>query len=164
MKKVIPFCLALLIVTTIPHRLVAKEPPHQILGLGLNMTEEEAHKRLKEMGEFVRNDAGWQEIWQVRDPSFAHLIIGLGKDGKLNYVTAVAREDKEAKRISYDEIGNVKQARQAGDVAIKNFNYQWDVPAQAGNPHMLVIVAGRDSKFLATHSLKNLDNVPAKKE
>ncbi len=139
-------------------------PSHQILGLKLSMSEEQARERLAEIGEFLRKEDGWQEVWKVRDESYSHLIVGFGKDEKLNFVTAVAREDKEARRILYRAIGDVKQARQEGDPKIKNFKYQWEILAGKNNPHLLVLAAGRDEKFLSTCSLKNLENSPAKEE
>ena len=141
-----------------------REPAREILGLKLSMNEEQAKERLKEIGTFVRDEAGWQEVWRVRDPSYSDVIIGFGKDEKLNYITAVAREDKDAKRVPYEKVGDVKEARQMGDVKIKNFNYQWELLAGKGSPRMRVIVAGRDPKFLKTFSLKNLENAPAKAE
>ncbi len=33
----------------------------------------------------------------------------------MRFITAVAREDKEAKRLAYSSVGNVEQARQAGE-------------------------------------------------
>jgi hypothetical protein len=132
------------------------ELPRQILGIQLNITKDEAHKRLEKVGSFVREEEG-QEVWQVRDESFSHLIVGFDKEEKVRYVTAVAREDKEAKRMEYTKIGDLKKARQAGDPKIKNFNYQWDVPAGKEHPHMLVLAIGRDPRFLTTFSLKNPD-------
>ena len=140
----------------------AQELQRQILGVHLNMTKDEAHKRLQEIGTFARDERKRQEIWKVRDPSFSHLIVGFGKDEKLRFVTAVAREDKEAKRVAYSKIGNLKQARQAGDVAIKNFNYEWKLPAGKNQPPTVVNIRGRDPKFLATYTLKRLsDDAPA---
>ena len=164
MKQIITFGLFLIAGAMIAPRSSAQELPREILGVNLKMTKEDAQKRLREMGVFVRDEAGWQEVWKIHDGSFSHLIIGSGKDGKLHYVTAIAREDKEAKRVAYDTIGNLRKARQAGDPAIKNFSYQWDLPAKEGYPHMLVIAAGRDPKFLTTYSLKNLDNASAREE
>lgn len=164
MKQIIPATVLLVAGAIIPSHVSAQELPREILGINLKMTKEDAEKRLREIGAFVRDEAGWQEVWKIRDGSFSHLIIGSGKDGKLHYVTGVAREDKEAKRVAYDAIGNLKKARQGGDPAIKNFSYQWDLPAGEGYPHMLVIAAGRDPKFLTTYSLKNLDNASAKEE
>lgn len=142
----------------------ARELPRQILGVHLNMTKDEAHKRLKEIGTFERDERKQQEIWKVRDESFSHLIIGADKQGKLRFVTAVAREDKEAKRVAYGKIGDLKQARQAGDPKINNFNYQWDLPAKKDGPHTLVMARGRDPKFVTTLSLKSLDVAIAKQE
>ena len=130
------------------------ELPRQILGIQLNITKDEARKRLEKIGNFVREEEH-QEVWQVRDESFSHLIVGFDKDEKVRYVTAVAREDKEAKRIEYKKVGDLKKARQAGDPKVKNFNYQWNLPATKEQSHMLVIAAGRDPKFLTTFSLKN---------
>ena len=114
------------------------------------------------MGTLVRKEANRQEAWQIRDKAFSHLIVGFNKDGKLRYVTAVAREDKDAKRVSYDEIGDLKKARQAGDPKVSNFNYEWELPADKTNPHMLVIAIGRDPKLLSTYTLKSLEEkVPA---
>jgi hypothetical protein len=132
----------------------AHELPRTILGIQLNITKDEAHKRLEKIGNFVREEEH-QEVWQVRDESFSHLIVGFDKDEKVRYVTAVAREDKGAKRVEYEKIGDLKKARQAGDPKVKNFNYQWDVPATKEQSHMLVLAAGRDPKFLTTFSLKN---------
>ena len=135
----------------------AEEIQRQILGVHFKLAKDDVHKRLKEIGTFVRDERKGQEIWQVRDPSFSHLIVAFGKDGKLRFVTAVAREDAEAKRVSYEDVGSLEKARQAGDPGIKNFIYEWDLPAQDGNPHTLVVVRGRDPAFLTTYSLKNVD-------
>lgn len=116
----------------------AQEVQRQILGIHFKLAKEDVHKRLKEIGSFVRAERKSQEIWQVRDASFSHLIVGFGKDAKLRFVTAVSREDPEAKRVPYGQIGNVEKARQAGDPAINNFNYEWDLPSQDGHPHVLV--------------------------
>lgn len=139
---------------------LAQVPERQILGFRLRMTEQEVHERLKAMGTLVRKEEKRQEAWQIRDEKFSHLIIGFNQGEKLRYVTAVAREDKDAKRVSYEQIGNLKQARQAGDPKIKNFNYQWDLAADGDNPHTLVIAIGRDPKFLATYTLKSLEENP----
>ena len=134
----------------------AQEVQREILGIHLKLVKTDVHKRLQEIGSFVRDERKSQEVWQVRDPSFSHLLVAFAKDGKLRFVTAVAREDKDAKRVRYDEIGNLEKARQAGDPGIKNFNYEWDLPSQEGHPGMLVFARGRDPTFLTTLSLKRL--------
>lgn len=154
-------CISL-IIATLFSQAWAQTPARQILGFRLRMSEQEVHERLKAMGTLVRKEANRQEAWQIRDKAFSHLIVGFNKDGKLRYVTAVAREDKDAKRVSYDEIGDLKKARQAGDPKVSNFNYEWELPADKTNPHMLVIAIGRDPKLLSTYTLKSLEEkVPA---
>lgn len=138
----------------------AEEVQRQILGINFKLPKDDVHKRLNEIGSFVRAERKSQEIWQVRDPSFSHLIVAFGKDGALRFVTAVAREDTGAKRVPYGEIGNLDKARQAGDPGIKNFNYEWSLPSQDGSPRILVNARGRDPKFLATLSLKKVDEDP----
>ncbi len=122
------------------------------------MPRAEAKKRLEEIGKFVRDERKRQEIWEVRDAFFSHLIVGFDKEDTLRYVTATAREDKEAKRVPYRAIGSLEAARQAGSVEIKNFNYEWELPAEKGMAKVLISARGRDPEFLSSLSLKRLDD------
>ena len=135
----------------------AEEVRREILGIQPQLAKADVQKRLNEIGTFERRETKGQEIWRVRDPSFSHLIVAFGKDDKVRFVTAVAREDADAKRVSYSEIGNLDKARQAGDPGIKNFNYEWELAAQNGMPRLLVSARGRDSTFLTTLSIKKMD-------
>ncbi len=161
MKKLLIICV--LTLSAISAR-AAESPIQEILGLNLSMTKEEARERLQKIGSHLRDEGVWQEVWKVRDESFAHVIVGFGNDEKLNYITAVVREDKKAKPVPYARIGDLKAGQQTGDVKIKNFNYQWERAAEKGRPRMRVIAAGRDPKIIKTASLRNLENKPAKKE
>jgi hypothetical protein len=134
----------------------ADEVQRQILGIDLTLPKDEVHKRLSEIGSFSRAERKSQEIWQVRDESFSHVVVAFGKNGKLRFVTAVAREDTDAKRVPYGEIGNLEKARQAGDPGINNFNYEWDLPSHSDGPRTLVSARGRDPTFLTTWTLKNV--------
>ena len=147
----------LILAAWIPADASAQEVQRQILGLHLKLAKDEVHKRLNEIGSFVRNERKSQEIWQVRDQSFSHLIVAFAKNGNLRFVTAVAREDTDAKRVPYGEIGNLEKARQAGDPSIKNFNYEWDLPSHSSGPRTLVSARGRDPAFLTTLTLKKVD-------
>jgi len=140
------------------------KPERAILGIHLDMPREAAQKRLQEIGKFVRDERKRQEVWEVRDKNFSHLIVGFDAKDRLRYVTAVAREDKEAIRMAYREVGDLKQARQAGDPKIKNFNYEWDLPAQNRDPQALASARGRDPEFIATYSLKRIGVSSAEKE
>ena len=134
--------------------LIAAEPSREILGLSLAMTKDAARARLQEIGTFERDERKQQEIWKVRDPSFSHVIIAFNKEGHVRFITAVAREDKEAKRVRYGDVAPLDRARQAGDVAVKNFNFRWDLPAGENGPAAELSARGRDSEFLSTYSIK----------
>jgi hypothetical protein len=135
----------------------AADVQRQILGIDLTLGKDEVHKRLSEIGSFSRAERKSQEIWQVRDQSFSHVVVAFKKSGKLRFVTAVAREDTDAKRVPYGAIGNLEKARQAGDPGINNFNYEWELPAHSDSPRTLVSTRGRDPTFLTTWTLKNVD-------
>ena len=133
---------------------VAQELPRQIVGFNLQMSEQQVHARLKQIGTFVRAEKG-EEAWKVKDPSFSHVIVGFGKDDQLRYVTAVARTDKDSKPVAYSEVGRIEKAQQVGDPKIKNFQYQWQIPQEKDQPAALLIAMGRDPKTLSTLTLKN---------
>jgi len=132
----------------------ASEVRPDILGLRLEMKDADVRKRLSEVGALARKERKRQEVWTVRDDAFSHVVVGFEKSGELRYVTAVARNDREAKRIRYEEVARIADAKQVGDPAVKNFNYVWTFPAEEGKPAMEVIARGRDETFLDTYSLK----------
>jgi len=157
-RKIRKFLLVGLIgLAWIPASASAQEVQRHILGIHLKFGKDEVHKRLNEIGSFSRAERKSQEIWQLRDQSFSHLIVAFNKNGKLRFVTAVAREDPDAKRVPYKEIGDLEKARQAGDARINNFNYEWDLPSHSDGPRTLVSARGRDPTFLTTLTLKNVD-------
>lgn len=129
----------------------------EVLGLRLSMTAAEARARLEKVGEFVRDERKKQQIWKVRDDHFSHVIVALDKQDRVRFITAVARKDAEAKQLEYESAGQLDRARQAGDVSINNFNYEWTLAAEKNEPEMMVIARGRDPKFLDTLTLKRLD-------
>jgi hypothetical protein len=136
----------------------------ELLGLRLSMTAAEARARLEAIGTFVRDERKKQQIWTVRDDHFSHVIIALDKSDRLRFITAVARSDADAKRLRYDAVGPVEQARQAGDPKINNFNFEWTVEPRDAEPRLLVSARGRDAAFLDTLSLKRLSNEPGESE
>ena len=138
--------------------LLAKEPARDVLGIHLAMSREQALKRLAEIGEFVRHERKRQEVWSVRDETFSHVIVGFDQNEMIRYVTAVARADEEARRLPYSAVGALEKAKQAGDVAIKNFNYQWEISPLDGGPAMIAMARGRDPEFLDTLALKRIDS------
>lgn len=138
--------------------LFAKEPARDVLGIQLSMSREQVLKRLGEIGELVRHERKRQEVWTVRDETFSHVIVGFDQNEMIRYVTAVARADNEARRLPYSAAGDLEAAKQAGDVAIKNFNYQWEIPPRDGGPAMIVMARGRDPEYLDTLTLKRVDS------
>ena len=157
MRKSIPVSLVLLLACALAGSAAAgPKPARQIMGLRLSMKTAEAHARLKNIGTFVRPVEVAQEVWKVRDPSYANILVGFNKDGELRYITAVARTDKAAKPVPYASIGDLTKAKQAGNPKIKLYNYQWQLPADKGQPETLVLAIGRDPTNLSTYSLKRL--------
>ena len=129
----------------------------EVLGLRVGMKAADARKRIEAIGTFVRDERKRQQIWSVRDETFSHLIIGLDQQDEVRFVTAVARADEEAKRMRYDAVGSLEAARQAGDVKINNFNYEWKLGASGDTAVTLVIARGRHAEFLDTLSLKRIE-------
>ena len=165
MRTLVSLIVLLLALTNSFMPAAEPEVRRDILGIRLDMTKEEAQARLKEIGSFVRADRKQQEVWATKDKTFSHVIVGYEKEGPgLRYVTAVVRDDNDAERMRYSDIGKVEAARQAGDPAIKNFNFEWTLPSVPGHPKMLVIARGRDPEFLSTYSLKRLDGGGAAEE
>ncbi len=131
-------------------------PARQILGVRLGMNEDQAHDQLKKIGTFVRAESLKQEVWKVNDPSYSNILIGFAKDGKLRYVTGVAREDKESKPVPYASVGDLKKAESKGDAKVRVYNYQWKLEPEKGEPETLVLAIGREPEKLSTLSLKRL--------
>jgi hypothetical protein len=157
MRTFIAAMLLLNAVASVPARAEERHlPERQILGLRLDMQRDEAVKRLQEIGRLERTERRGQEIWKVQHASFSHVIVAFSKEGQMRFITAVAREDEKAQRVSYKSVGNVELARDLGDPNIKNFNYEWQLPAEGRGPASIVVARGRDADHLSTLSLKRL--------
>ena len=128
------------------------------------MQKTEVEKRLQALGKFVRNERKRQEIWEIRDERYSHLIVGFDANGQLRFVTAVAREDKDARRVRYEEVGDPEGAHQAGDPAINNFNFEWAIPDKKGIGPGVANARGRDPEFLTTLSLKRVGESASESE
>jgi hypothetical protein len=59
-----------------------------ILGLHVNMAKPEVIKRLEQIGKFVRDERKRQQVWEVRDETFSHVVVGFDAGDVLRYVTA----------------------------------------------------------------------------
>lgn len=97
------------------------------------MPDDVVHKRLEEIGKFVRGERKRQQIWQVPDPSFSHVIVGF--DAKRS--AAVCHRRRARRRGSQTLIifrhRYTEAARRVGDVAIKNSDYEWTLTGDEQN-------------------------------
>jgi hypothetical protein len=158
-KKLAHLCLLTLLLTAgVSVSAVAgrdNRPRRDIIGLRLDMTREDAHSRLQKIGTLQREERKRQEVWEVRDPYFSHVIVGFDKQSRVRFVTAVAREGGE--RMRYADVASLEKARQEGDVSANNYNYVWELAARGREPKGLVMARGRDPLYLSTYSIKKLD-------
>jgi hypothetical protein len=158
MKKLAHLCLlTLLLIAGVSVAAAGREikPRRDIVGLRLDMSKEDAHSRLQKIGTLQREERKRQEVWEVRDPYFSHVIVGFDQQSRVRFVTAVAREGGQ--RMRYSDVANLKKARQEGDVSINNYNYVWELAARGKQPKALVVARGRDPLYLSTYSIKKSD-------
>ncbi len=101
-----------------------KRPRPEVFGVRLEMSKRDAHARLRKLGQMEREERrGSQEVWAIKDRRVSHLIVGFDPEGRVRYVTALARPD--APRIRYDEIASLKTAQLAS--APGSYKYTWEV-------------------------------------
>jgi hypothetical protein len=132
-----------------------KQPERDILGLRIGMTKEEAQVRLQKIGRLQREERKRQEVWEIRDPYFSHLIVQFDKGTKqVHFVTAVAREDAKRERMRYSDVGELKHARQKGQAAKKNYRYEWGLEAAGKDPKVNIVAWGRDPQYLQYYSIE----------
>ena len=157
MRKLATLCLLSLLLTAGMGVATGREtrPRRDIVGLRLDMTKEAAHSLLQKIGTLQREERKRQEVWEVRDPYFSHVIVGFDKQSRIRFVTAVAREGGQ--RMRYADVANLKKARQEGDVSANNYNYVWELSARGKETKGLVIARGHDPLYLSTYSIKRLD-------
>lgn len=154
MKKLFAGGLLLFLFAASVSALVA-EPRRDIMGINIGMSKEAARHQLQKLGQLQREERKRQEVWELRDRHFSHLIVGFDKASQVRFVTAVAREDGE--RTLYSDVAELKKARQIGDVAINNFHYVWELAAGGQVPKTIVVARGRNPKYLTTYSIKRAD-------
>ncbi len=137
-------------------------PRRDLVGLRVGMTEEAAHRRLEKMGhprkeeQGEEEEEGREEVWEVRDPYFSHVIVGFDEGGRIRYVTAVAREGGRS-RMRYSDVASLKTARQEGDVSINNYHFVWELSRRGKEPRCFVEARGRDPLYLSTYTIKKAE-------
>jgi hypothetical protein len=133
---------------------------HEILGLRVGMSKEEALNRLQEIGSKERDERKQQEIWNLtNDKHYSYIIIAFDKDNtKVRFITAKAREG--GKRVRYRDVIDIKKARQEG--VTNNYKYVLEVPARSKELGYKVVARGRDKEYLTYFSIEELEIIAPK--
>lgn len=133
---------------------------HEILGLRVGMSKDEALSRLQKIGTKDRDERKQQEIWILtNDKHYSYIIIAFDKDHtRVRFVTAKAREG--GKRVHYRDVIDIKKARQEGST--NNYKYVLEVPAGGQELGYRVVARGRDKEYLTYFSVEELDKVAPK--
>ena len=152
MRRIFALCAVVILMCSIAA--AADSPARDILGLRLDMSKDAAHARLQKLGRLEREERKRQEVWQITDKRFSHILLGYDVAGKVRYVTAVAREKEQPTR--YSDVADLKKARQMGDPKVNNFIFMWELEARGDNPKTQVIAQGRDPQNLQHLSLKRI--------
>jgi hypothetical protein len=127
------------------------EPKPEVFGIRLNMSEDEARARLKQIGtqkEEENEREGEHEVWLLRDKQYAYLVVAFDREHKVRYIIASARKGV---RVPYSELGDLKKARQATDG--KAYSYTWTIKAQGEREGYGLIARGSDPKYLTSYTL-----------
>jgi hypothetical protein len=122
-------------------------------GLRLDMTEEEAHERLRKIAtqekeEKEKEEGGEQEVWILkRDAKYSYLIARFSRDHRLILITVVARPQ----RARYSDVGRLKDAAKATDG--QNYSYKWKVERRKDARSYILTARGSHPEFLTSYSI-----------
>lgn len=130
--------------------------PDNISGIKLGMNKDEAEDHLKEIGKFSRDENKNQQIWSLNEnPNFGYIALGYDAENRVRYVAAFAKP-KGGKLVRYDEIGDLKTAKEE---SVGQFHrYTWQVAEQNGNPAYSVVAQGNTQDYLSTLTLAKPPN------
>ena len=131
----------------------AKPPVGEILGFHVGMPQGEVVKRLLEMGELVERKAEpagkeleMKQLWNLRDPRFASLIVRFDSHDKLKWITAYVREGGPSQL--YSDVGDTTVAKLAG-----RYIYTWKIEARDGKPASVLTARGTSPERFSSMSL-----------
>jgi hypothetical protein len=152
MMKIAAICCLLLLASACATKV---EPKPEILGVRLGMTREEAHARLKNIGQFEKEERRQQEVWRLTsDPGYSHLMVAYNKEyTSVRYVTAVANE--QGRRIRYADVIDLGSARSQSTQA--SHTYTQDIAARADQPAFVTKAIGNDPTYLKYFSVERAD-------
>ena len=130
-------------------------PKPEILGIRLGMTREEAHARLKEIGQFEKEERRQQEVWRLTsDPSYSHLMVAYNKEyTSVRYITAVA--NGQGRPIRYADVINLGSARLESTSA--SHTYTQEVAARTGQPGFVTKAIGDNPTYLKYYSVERAE-------
>lgn len=155
MRRLIALCFVSLLLAA-GLSAAAASPRRDLVGLRVGMAKEAARRQLQKIGTLQREERKRQEVWEVRDEYFSHVIVGFDQQARVRFVTAVAREGG-ARRMRYGDVASLETARQEGDVAINNYHFVWELARRGREPRLLVEARGRDPQYLSTYTIKKAE-------
>lgn len=146
--------LSLLFAASVCAAGVQPRPRRDILGIRIGMSAEAARSQLKKIGRFQKEERKRHEVWEVEDFYFSHLIIQFDKAKLVHFVTAVAHADAKRGRMRYEDVAELKKARQTGEAAKNNYRYEWGLAAAGKDPKINIVAWGRDPQYLQYYSIE----------
>jgi hypothetical protein len=152
MKKVFKVLCLLLLAAACSR---VPDPRPEILGVRLGMSREEAHARLRQIGQLEKEERKQQEVWRLSgEPSYSHLIVAYNKEyTSVRYVTAVA--DEQGRRVRYADMIDTRRAR--AEITPASHTYTQEIPARAEQPAFIVKAIGTDPENLKYFSVERAD-------
>jgi hypothetical protein len=152
MKIAVAICCLLLLA---PACATGGGPQPEILGVRLGMSREEAHARLRDIGQLEKEERRQQEVWRLAgDPAYTHLMVAYNKEyTSVRYVTAVANE--QGRRVRYADVIDLDRAREEATPASRS--YTQEVPARADQPGFVAKAIGTDPTYLKYYSVERAD-------
>jgi hypothetical protein len=152
MKIAATICCLLLLASACA---TGNEPRPEILGVRLGMTREEAHARLKNIGQLEKEERRQQEVWRLtNDPAYTHLMVAYNKEyTSVRYITAVANE--QGTRVRYADVVNLGSARLESTQASRT--YTQEVAARSDQPGFISKAIGVDPTYLKYYSVEKSD-------
>ena len=123
------------------------------MGISLDMKRDDAIARLKSIGSLEKEARKRQQVWAVKDARISHLLVGYDPDGRVRYVTAIARTD--GPRIRYQDVADLKSAQRSDTPG--NHKFTWEIERRGGESAFILIARGHDGQFLDSYSVKKKD-------
>ncbi len=128
--------------------------PADIRGIKINMTKDDAHKRLDEIATSMHQAKKRQEVWLLKDdPNFSHIMLGYDRENRVRFVTTTLEKKwlKQKKRLTFAEIGDLSKAKKEsiGDT----HKYYWNVAENGNYPEYQVYTYGDDEEHVLHYSL-----------